>query len=306
MNPNDLFDNITLYERKLQLLKKLSKELPILKAEQFNEVPCIYHGEELVFYSKSLDLLNDFKRILPANWLTGSISPKHSIYLIDPKEHGIEHSDWENEASQDCYTNDFNTMAIQRDFAAMQINDLETILICRNSMDDGFNNFLRWFLPRKLLRKDVLVLHSSCVIDHDGMANIFLGHSGAGKSTVVELRDGRDHLSDDMNLIIKENGKYFVQAGAIGGLFFERVDYAKKIPVKSLNWLIQDKLFKKEKLSPTKSYMKAMASVSNIFWHSLPKNETDKIMEMALDITKDLPMYSVQFKKEKELWNYVD
>jgi hypothetical protein len=306
VKPTELFENIPLFEKKSKLLKKLASDLPMLKAQEHIEVPCNYHGEELVFFSKGPELLSDFKRILPNSWLSSEINPKHSIYLINPEDHGFSHLEWEDEASQDCYTDDFNTMAVQRDFAAKQINDLETILICRNSMDDGFNNFLRWFLPRKLLKKDILVLHSSCVIDHDGLANIFLGHSGAGKSTVVELRDGRDHLSDDMNLIIKEDGKYFVQAGAIGGLFFEKVDYAKKIPVKSLNWLIQDNQFKRERLTPSKSYMKAMASVSNIFWHSLPKKETDKIMEMTLDISKELPMYSVKFKKEKELWNYVD
>ncbi|OUR96695.1 hypothetical protein A9Q84_10150 [Halobacteriovorax marinus] len=306
MIPEDLFKNLSLYQKKKDLLDHVEKDLPAIKAQDSIAIPCLYHGEELVFYSQDGALLSDFTRILPSDWLRTEVDPKHAIHLVNPIDYGFTHLEWEDEESQDCFTNDANTVAIQRDFAAIQINDLETILICRNSMDDGFNNFLRWFLPRRLLKRDILVLHSSCVIDHDGQANIFLGHSGAGKSTVVTLRDGRDHLSDDMNLIIKEDGKYFVQAGAIGGLFFEKVDYAKKIPVKSLNWLIQDSEFKRSKLSTTKAYMKAMASVSNIFWHSLPSHETDKIMQMALDISESLPIYSMQFKKEKEIWNYVD
>jgi hypothetical protein len=299
------FKNKELYLRKTNLLEEILSSLEKERAKLTSNISCDYHGENLVFHSHDDKLRNGLLSLLPKNWIVDDLKSPHEIYIFNPENYGISIEEWQSEESQDCFINNIQQSAIQRDFISIQRSEKETILICSDQVDDGLNNFLRWFLPRRLLKRDILVFHSSCVIENQ-RAKIFLGHSGAGKSTMVSLSNNREHLSDDMNLVIKKDNEYYVQAGAIGGLFFDKVDYSKLYPIDSFSWLIQDSEFKSNKLSQTKSYIKAMSSVSNVFWESLEEHSTQLIMDTVKDITEKISFYDLHFKKDEEVWNYVE
>jgi hypothetical protein len=66
-----------------------------------------------------------------------------------------------------------------------------------------FENFLRVLVAYRLLELGGAVLHSAGVVK-DGAAFLFLGRSGAGKTTVarLSLAQGADVLSDDLNAVI--------------------------------------------------------------------------------------------------------
>lgn len=299
------FSNSSLYKKKVELLKEVIDSLPKYKKQLDQQILCDYHGEQLCFSTRDNTLREDFSRIIPSNWIKEKLDNPHSILIFSPVDFGISIEEWQDEPSQDCFIDPLQKSAIQRDFISYQISENETILICSNRLDDGLNNFLRWFLPRRLLKRDILVFHSSCVIENE-KAKLFLGHSGAGKSTMVSLREDRKHLSDDMNLIIKKNGKFYAQAGAIGGLFFDKVDYSMLYPIESFSWLIQDTFNESRALKTSKAYIKAMVSVSNVFWESLEDDQTKKIMNSVQDITKNIKFFELHFTKSKEVWNYVD
>jgi hypothetical protein len=305
MNFETNFENKKLEATKRDLLNFVIKNFSELKSKLIHQVDSIYHEEEISFFSKSIKIKNDFNNILPKSWLNKTLKDPHKIYIFNPTDFDISIEMWEDESSQDCFIDNKEKAAIQRDFISMEINSKETILICYDGMEDGLNNFLRWFLPRRLLKKNKIVFHSSCVIENDS-AKVFLGHSGAGKSTMVSLRDKREHLSDDMNLIFKENGSYYVSAGAIGGLFFDQVDYSKSYPISSFSWIVQSKINKSTRLNDTKSYLKAMASVSNVFWDSLDDNSSEKIMNFVKDLISEVNFFELQFQKDKSVWNYVE
>ncbi|MFA6956958.1 MAG: hypothetical protein WC538_13910 [Thermoanaerobaculia bacterium] len=63
-------------------------------------------------------------------------------------------------------------------------------------------NFFRPLLAYRVAERGALVLHSSAVV-LDGGAYVFVGRSGAGKSTVARLALERGHaiLSDDLNVL---------------------------------------------------------------------------------------------------------
>lgn len=66
---------------------------------------------------------------------------------------------------------------------------------------------------------DAMIFHSSaCILDGSGLA--FLGHSGAGKSTIAEIlaKDARV-LSDDRNLLRCADGGWFVEGTWIHGSY---------------------------------------------------------------------------------------
>ncbi len=66
-----------------------------------------------------------------------------------------------------------------------------------------FENFLRVVVAYRLLALGGLVVHSAGVVDR-GAAYLFLGRSGAGKTTLSRLSEaaGRSVLSDDLNALL--------------------------------------------------------------------------------------------------------
>ena len=70
-----------------------------------------------------------------------------------------------------------------------------------------FENFLRVLVAYRLLELGGLVVHSAGVVDR-GEAYLFLGRSGAGKTTLSRLSEaaGRSVLSDDLNALLPGPG----------------------------------------------------------------------------------------------------
>jgi len=81
-----------------------------------------------------------------------------------------------------------------------------------------FENFLRVLVAYRLLELGGAVLHSAGVVK-DGAAFLFLGRSGAGKTTVarLSLAQGADVLSDDLNAVIAAGSGTAVGSGTAAG-----------------------------------------------------------------------------------------
>jgi hypothetical protein len=84
-----------------------------------------------------------------------------------------------------------------------------------------FENFFRLLVAYRLNEIGGALLHSAAVV-RDSRAYLFLGRSGAGKSTISKINQdaGLDVLSDDMNALVVENGRTLVEklpfAGDLG------------------------------------------------------------------------------------------
>lgn len=78
--------------------------------------------------------------------------------------------------------------------------------------------FLRALLSALLLRSGGLMLHSAGLVKN-GRAYIFPGRSGAGKSTLSKLAAaaGEEVISDEINLVRREGGRFFVHGSPFWG-----------------------------------------------------------------------------------------
>ncbi len=85
----------------------------------------------------------------------------------------------------------------------------------------AFENFLRVVVAYAAMHRGGALVHSAAVVDGDD-AWLFVGHSGAGKSTVSQLGldSGRRVLSDDLNPILprEDNGIDVVGSPFLGDL----------------------------------------------------------------------------------------
>ena len=289
-----------LFARKIELLEKpfFQSRSQFSHSDEFT-----YHGIPLRFYCEEKSFLLSLKKFLPRSW-HGVKEEPFEIFLIDPQKYEISQDEFSDESSQDLYTPHMS-MGVQRDFAARVIDEKKSLLICHPSIDDGLFNFLRWFLPLKLLEEKKLILHSSCVLDERGLAHIFLGHSGAGKSTVASLRGEREVLGDDMNIVCFKNGTPFVSAGAIGGAFASTVGYEQQFPIHGFYWLVQDRETKKISLSRVDAHNRLLSSFANLPWEAMQKPHFNFLFSCAHKLTETAPVYELHFRKTQEFWYYV-
>lgn len=300
----DEISNSALLKRKKAEVEKL--DFADLHCTSFKYTfSCLYHGVPLLLKSHSAQLGKDLTKLLPETWQPSTLQNATTVFVIDPQEIGYSPEEWCSESSQDCHSFELNSIAVQRDFAARK-NDDSVILICESALGDGFYNFLRWFISEKLLEQNKFVMHSSCVLDKEGMARLFLGHSEAGKTTITELSHPRSILGDDMNIVSSENGQLMVEAGAIGGRFHSMIGYDKRVPVKACYWLVQSPQNNLRKMEETKGMQKFIASFANLNWPTLPAEKNFQLIQFASLASRSVPFYTLEFEKSLSVWEMLD
>lgn len=296
-----MIQNQKLFNKKKEILRTLDYNSD--KDQNFKySLNSLYHGVPLTFHTSNQVFYQELQAYLPKSWKSVSAEGVQ-IYIQDFKEYSWDFDAWSDELCQDCFIEDNHI--IQRDFAAKVFNEKKIHLITLEKVCDGFYNFLRWYLPLELMKVNKMILHSSCILDKDSNAHFFLGHSGAGKTTITELSAPRVVLGDDMNLLSLKS-PIAAQAGAIGGYFKPQVNYDDEFPIKSFNWIIQSKQNKRIRLSVADARTKIMASVSNIFWETLTKEQTDFIFTTVLQAANEIPLYELHFTKESSFWSLIE
>ena len=297
------FDNQKLLKTKRESLDSLFLEIETIPNKSEFIASYSFHGFIIDFYSANTCFSNSILNFLPDEWKNKEDSVQErgiSVYLINNWG-----EDWDLEINPDCYIQSINGLetAIQRDFIGINSGN-SVFLNLDKTLGDGIFNALRWILPRRMLEKEFFLLHSSCVVE-DGKAYFFLGHSGAGKSTIASLAGDRMVLGDDMNVMRVLNGTIFAKAGGLGGMSFESTDFENEYPVAGFYWLKQDIVNKKVKLKTASSVSKLLASFANVFWEYMTKEERAFLIEEASKVAEICPFYELHFKKEEECWDYV-
>ncbi len=106
-----------------------------------------------------------------------------------------------------------------------------------------FENFLRILVAYRLVEIGGVVLHSAGVVKN-GAAFLFLGRSGAGKTTIsrLSLARGGEVLSDDLNALFPAPGGCEVRQLPFTGDLGERGAVRRAVPLGALVRLEQDTL----------------------------------------------------------------
>lgn len=274
----------------------------------FEDLSCQYqfhvlvHGVPICFEVDNSNLISQLQDFFPKQWQVVSSNPIRVIWQ-EPQGEMLKNNNWDDIDDPDChFMGDFVS---QRDFLTRKVNSHTYELVAHQKIDDGLFNFLRYLLPIKLLEQKKVIFHSSCVVSSQGEAYLFFGPSGAGKTTISQLcQHGGNVLGDDMNLLSFSEEGVFIEAASVGQRIYSKHNFGKKFKLNKAFWLVQDDSFSHRLLAEgqLKYYL---SSFANLFWNQLESDLYKEVFSMAASLKKGISLYELRFKKNKEVWEYV-
>ncbi len=189
---------------------------------------------------------------------------------------------------------------LQRDFVARRFGPREAVIAVRPESSDGLFNALRWFLPPALLSHGALIAHSAAIIGRDGRAHVFLGHSGAGKSTVASLAAGRPVLGDDINLIRIGDLAATVEPALLGQARFDATRLDRPVQVAGFYWLSQSAKVEARALAP--------GELARALVHTFLLSDgalAPRLMECLVPLVRLVPGFELSFRKDTDFWEVI-
>ncbi|HKB08990.1 MAG TPA: hypothetical protein VKF61_11975 [Candidatus Polarisedimenticolia bacterium] len=168
--------------------------------------------------------------------------------------------------------------------------------------DRGLENFLRVLTAAYILEQGGMLLHASGVV-RGGVAHLFFGPSGRGKTTVTLLSPGDVVLSDDLSLIVR-NGERFEAAGIPFGMAHHRTpDTRDSFPIASLNSLVQAPDVCREPLTGARALAEICASLPFVMQET---GQSRKALDVAGRLLEAVPSYRLRFRKEPSFWDVIE
>ncbi len=160
-----------------------------------------------------------------------------------------------------------------------------------------FCKLLTQVLSDLLLKNKGFLLHSSAAKIRS-KADIFLGPSGAGKSTIAGLLKDRFHvLSDDISIIRKENGKYYLYQTPFVDKAFWIKNQTEKYPLGRIFFLEKSKDFEVVKVKDKKNIIRRLLMLyeERIFNKKSWQTVVNNILDFAADHDD---FYNLHFPKD--------
>jgi hypothetical protein len=258
---------------------------------------CLYHDVPLVFYSSEKSFVQYLQAYVPQAW---QLKVSDSLQVVCLHS---DHRDFENYGPYEIFEKD--NYIIQRDFIAKEEKGIVYILFNQNlsSFPDGFHNSMRWILFDRFVDYQKLCLHSSIVIDQN-LAYVFLGHSGAGKSTTTQLSSPRIHLGDDMN-VISLNGSdnsFYAEAALLGQAYDISQVSGVKFNIQGFYWLNQSPKHELVSYTKTQALSKLLQSIPNVKLDSI---KSEKVLKFCRQIIERYPMYQLNFCRDGHFWEKI-
>ena len=161
----------------------------------------------------------------------------------------------------------------------------------------ALDSLLRMFLSWALLPQDGFLLHAASVI-HNGKACVFVGRSGAGKSTVASLSPKGSVLTDEISLIKRVNGEWHAFGTPFWGEF--RADgINRSAPLAGIFRLIQSP---DNYLQPVRSSELLKSLLPCVLFFSSQTSDHQRLLQILAAACAEIRGYNLQFQKNRSFW----
>jgi hypothetical protein len=172
-------------------------------------------------------------------------------------------------------------------------------------------NCIRQICARVIIEEGGLVLHAACVV-RNASAFVFVGKSGAGKSTVCSLSPHCQIATDDTTVVRRRDGKFVAWgmpacppsggAGRPGTGSFKPPADSGPFEITAIFKLVKDKTVRLVPMSGAT----ATAGILALPFFSSEAETVGKMLELVRDLTDCVPCYELHFRKDPSFWKCIE
>jgi hypothetical protein len=162
------------------------------------------------------------------------------------------------------------------------------------------DSLLRMYLSWELLSRTGFLLHAATIV-RNGLAYVFAGRSGAGKSTVAALSPAGSVLTDEISLLRRENGTWRAYGTPFWGEF-RAAGSNTSAPVAGIFKLAQTRTNERQAMGKTQLLR---VLLTNILFFSNAQEDHQRLLEIATMAAEEMPGALLQFQKTAKFWEAI-
>jgi len=161
----------------------------------------------------------------------------------------------------------------------------------------ALDSLLRMLLSWALLPQEGFLIHAATVV-RNGKAFVFVGRSGAGKSTVASLSPQGSVLTDEISLLKRVDGEWQAFGTPFWGEF--RAEGSNtSAPLSGIFRLAQSTENRIETLRPAQLLKSLLPCV--LFFSSEPRDH-HRLLQILAAASEEISGYNLQFQKNRSFW----
>ena len=164
----------------------------------------------------------------------------------------------------------------------------------------ALDSLIRILLTMILLPERGFLLHAASIV-RDGRAYIFMGRSGAGKSTVASLSPEGSVLTDAISLLRVVDGALQAHGTPFWGEF-RAAGLNERYPVAGIYQLVQAPEDRVEALSQ-KEILRALLPC--VLFFSSEARASEILLQSLLAVAAQIPCYRLHFRRNAQFWKVI-
>jgi hypothetical protein len=161
----------------------------------------------------------------------------------------------------------------------------------------ALDSLLRVLLSWKLASRFGFLLHAATAV-RAGKAYVFIGRSGAGKSTVASLSPVGTVLTDEISLLRFENGEWRAYGTPFWGEF-RAAGSNTSAPVRGLFRLVQAA---ENRVTPLRPVETLRVLLPNVLFFSAELEANRRLLEILGHAVDSISGYELAFRKDAAFW----
>lgn len=161
----------------------------------------------------------------------------------------------------------------------------------------ALDSVLRVLLTRLLLPCPGFLLHAATVVQ-GGKAYVFMGRSGAGKSTVASLSPRGSVLTDEISLLRRTDGMWYAHGTPFWGEF-RAAGQNRRAPLERIFALEQAGQNRTVRLAARPALAELLG---NTLFFSADRRDRESLLRAQVSLMEAVPVERLEFRRDDSFW----